>query len=71
MVNTGKKVKFIADRGRQYSDFVMVNIIFENESICLCESDLKGKNKVILFDKKDGKVLTENVDYGCYYAENY
>ncbi len=71
MVNTSEKVKFISDRGIRYDDFIMVNVLFENKYICLCESNLKGESKVILFNKKDGKVLTENVSYGCYYAENY
>ena len=68
MIDTTKKVKFISDCGSwKYSDFNMTDIIFESNEVCLCNSDI---NELILFDKKNRKVLTENMSYGNYYAEN-
>lgn len=68
-IDTTKKVRFISDRGNyKYDDFYMTNIIFEDDEICLCKSNIK---ELILFDKTTKQVLTENVSYGNYYAENY
>lgn len=68
-VDTSKKVRFASDRGRfKYDDFYMTNLIFENDEVCLCASDI---NELILFDKNTGEVLTTNVESGNYYAENY
>lgn len=50
MIDTTKNVKFTSDRGSwKYSDFNMTDIIFENNEVCLCNSDI---NELILFDKK-------------------
>lgn len=69
MINTNKKVRFSSDCGRhKYDDFYMTDIIFQNEEICLCKSDI---DEIILFDKNTRKVLTENVSGGNFYAENY
>lgn len=70
MKYTSKKVKFESDCGSRYDDFKMKNVLFDNGKVCLCESNLSGNNKIILFNKKNGKVLTENVSYGNYYAKN-
>ncbi len=67
-INTTKKVRFTSDRGRhKYDDFYMTEIVFENDDVCLCKSDI---NELILFDKNTREVLTKNVEYGNYYAEN-
>lgn len=68
-VDTTKKVRFTSDCGRhKYDDFYMTDIVFENENVCLCNSDI---DELILFDKNTNKVLTVNVETGYYYAENY
>jgi hypothetical protein len=70
MIDTSKKVKFESDCGSRYDDFKMENILFQNNEICLCYSDVFCEDKIILFNKLDGKVLTENVSFGNYYAKN-
>lgn len=71
MIDTSKEVIFSSDRGSfRYDDFKMKNILFQNDEICLCYSDVFCEDKIILFNKIDGKVLTENVGYGNYYAKN-
>lgn len=71
MIDTSKEVTFKPDRGARYDDFKMKNILFENDKVCLCESNLSGDNKLILFNKRSGQVLTENVSYGNYFAKNF
>ena len=68
-INTTKKVRFTSDRGRfKYDDFCMTEIVFENHKVCLCKSNI---DELILFNKVTKEVLTENVSYGNYYAENF
>lgn len=70
MIDTSKEVIFKPDRGVRYDDFKMKDILFENDEICLCYSDVFCDDKIILFNKTNGKVLTENVSFGNYYAKN-
>lgn len=69
-IDTSKKVRFVSDRGENREDTaLMKEIIFENNEVCLCQSDTDGVDGIILFNKNGGEVLTEN--FSCYYAENY
>lgn len=76
MININKPIRFYPDRGLHKSDMLFVDKIlsFDSDS-CLCTVKYEDGNKPsdprTLFDLKTGKVLTINVEFGNYYAENY
>lgn len=70
-----KPIRFYPDRGLHKADMLYLeDVIFANENVCLCTvmgEDFEIHDKRTLFDIKTGEVLTTNLEYGNYYAENY
>jgi len=63
MIDTTKPIRFYDDTGSG-EDFIMEEILFENDKVCLCTA---GEN-TILFDKHTRVVSCTELDF--YYAEN-
>ncbi len=78
-INIKRPVRFYDDRGKEKTMFLLKEILFEDDNVCLCviglekdtgdqilDKHLKAK---VLFEIKTGKVLTENFMF--WIAENY
>lgn len=74
-INVNKPIRFMPDRGTHRYDILFIDKIlsFDGDT-CLCmikkENDFPSDART-LFDLKTGRVLTENIEFGNYYAENY
>lgn len=75
-VNTKLPVRFYDDRGKDKSELILEEILFEDEKVCLCAISMDGDKdgideefKRVLFNKEDGMVLTDNFQYWT--AENF
>jgi len=64
MINTSNSIRFYDDRNKS-DDYIMTEILYQNDEICLCKSN----DLFILFSKITRKVLTSNLQF--YYAENF
>ena len=81
MIDTSMRVRFYDDRGKDKGYYIIVNILFEDLNVCLCTVTPLGVSKTlfdkwedipspyVLFDKSDGHIMTENLQF--WIAENY
>ena len=70
-IDTKKPIRFFDDRGKNNSELILDKILYENNTICLGtikDGELEGGPE-ILFNKINGKVLTENLQF--WQAENH
>lgn len=67
MIDTSKPVRFYDDRSKDKTVINMTEVLYQNERVCLCLTDLPEVGEV-LFSLADGRVKTETLMF--WYAQN-